>query len=167
MSIQDKILRANDPIKRKLYDNKIKFSGNASKVIRLVIEEDRHGDETLVELTSHSEIIVDFANLEEIPLSRLRKDLTSTAVTSQESLYLYDVLPILIRPQFDDVVYKNDIIIKKLYDDRFEDQSFYLTLRVTETVGSFSPISLTSVYYQTAPIIQIFSQDIIDIIESY
>ena len=174
MSLQDKILKANDRTKRKLFDEKVTESGNNAKVVRLQVVEDDFGDETIT-LISHEEIVVAYPALEDIPLSRLRKDLSVQTTTSQQSLYLYDILPLEVRSLFVDQLHKGDILIRKLYDETDgnivdgvseENKPFYLTLRVTEPVGNFTN-SLVNLRFNTAPYIQKFDQSIIDIIESY
>lgn len=167
MSIQDKILKKSDRFSRKLYNKTFKFSGNEARVIRLKIEEDRFGDETLIKIISHNEIIVNFSNLEEIPLSRLRKDLSQPLENSQQSLFLYDVLPIEVETALDSDLEKGDILIKKIYSTEFEDKPFFLTLRITESTGTFSPLSMRKIHYQCAPYIQSFSSEIIQLINSY
>lgn len=166
LSIQDRILTALDPFKRKLYNSKLSFSGNEHRVIRLQVDEDMYGDESLT-LINHEEIIVNMKGLEDIPLNRLRKDLAVPQITSQQSLYLFDILPIIIEPKLNVDLEVGDIIIRKLYDENLDNKPFYLVLRITEALGSFSPLSLVKLQYQTSPYIQKFDQEIIDLIEGY
>lgn len=167
MAIQDKILKKADRFRRKVYSKKLQYAGNESRVVRLRIEEDRFGDETLITIINHDEIIVNITSLEEVPLSRLRSDLSIPALTSQQSLFLYDILPITIEPGFGYDIEKGDILIKKMFSEKEEDKPFYLVLRITEPIGNFSPHSLIKLEYQAAPYIQAFSQEVIDIINSY
>lgn len=167
MAMQDKILSKADRFRRKLYNKTIEFSGNESHVIRLRISEDRFEDETLIELINHEDIIVNMTTLEEIPLSRLRRDLSLPVTLSNQSLFLYDILPIIVEPAFGHDIEVDDILIKKIYNESFDEKPFYLVLRITESIGNFSPMSLIKLQYQAAPYIQAFSQDIIDIIEGY
>jgi len=167
MAIQDKILSKADKFRRKLYNKTIQYSGNETRVIRLRIEEDRFGDETLVQLISHEEITINMTTLEEVPLSRLRRDLSIPQTQSHQSMFLYDILPLIIEPAFGNNIEKGDILIKKISSELEVEKPFYLVLRITEPIGNFSPHSLIKLQYQAAPYIQNFSQEVIDIIESY
>lgn len=166
MNIQDKILTALDPAKRIIYNTKLDFSGNEFRVIRLQVTKDMYGDEDIV-LLNHEEIVVNMTSLEDIPLNRLRKDLSVPQVTSQESLYLYDILPIVIEPKLQVDLEVGDIIVRKLYDESLGNKPYYLVLRISEAIGSFSPLSLVKLQYNASPYIQAFDQSIIDLIEGY
>ncbi len=167
MSLQDKILLSLDPFKRKVYNTKLDWSGNEVRCIRLQVIEDKYGDEITINLINSEEIVLNITQLEEIPLSRLRKDLSVPQITQQESLFLYDILPIVVEPKLNVELEVGDIIVRLLYDENLANKPFYLTLRITESIGSFSPLSLVKLKYNTAPVLDVFSQEIIDLIESY
>jgi hypothetical protein len=175
-TLQDRLLQANDSIKRVLRDEKIRVSGieMRSIVFDSEIERDIFGDEIGDNQTySYKEIPVILPTLEEIPLSRLRKDLSVVQTISKQSLYLYDVLPLQIKTRFTDTLEQDDIIVIKIFDEKNKSLSkdfnkpFYMTLRVVEVTGYFSPKSLTDMKFNVAPYTQKFSQEVIDIIESF
>lgn len=167
MSIQDKILKKLDPLKRKVYNEKLRFAGNETRIIRLSIETDRFGDEELIELLNHEEITVNLTSMEEIPLSRLREDLAQPSNQSHQGLYLYDILPLEVEPLFGSDLEEGDILIKKMYSEQKDRKPYFLVLRITEPLGSFSPHSMVGIRFQCAPYINSFSQEIVDVINDY
>lgn len=167
MSFQDRLLSYTDNIKRKIYDEKFKTSGNEARFIRLTIEEDDFGDAETVAVINHEEIIIEVNNLEEVPVSRLRKDLTTPGSTATTGLYLMDLLPITGKMRFVDQVNKDDILIKKIQDENPNTKPYYLTLKVTDILASLSPNSITSLTFNLAPYTDAFDEEIVSIIESY
>jgi len=167
MSFQDRLLGFTDKVKRVVYDEKLKTSGTESRFIRLTTTEDDFGDVEEVVVVNHEEIILEIQNLEEIPLSRMRKDLSTPIGTATSGLYLMDILPITCRARFKDQINKGDILIKKLQDENPNSPPYYLALRVLEPIGTFSPNSITAITYNLAPYTESFSQEVVDIINDY
>jgi len=164
-SFQDSISNVLDDFKRSIYNQSFDWQGSQVRVVRLQVEENDYGDET-IELLDHSEINLTISNLEDIPQSRLRKNLAQTSVISTTSNYLFDILPLEIETSLDDRVERGDIIVKPMKDET-DNKPFYLVLRVLEPIGSFSPNSLLKLKFNTAPYLAKFDQNIIDVIESY
>lgn len=167
MSIQDKISRANIKAGRKLFDERLAVSGGVSKVIRLQFQRDDFGDEEGLTLLNHEEVEVEIIGLEGIPLSRLRKNLNKPLVQPTTSLYLYDVLPIIVRTKFSTNIQKDDILVKRYFDDNDVSKYYYLTLQITEVVGTFNVTDLVSMEFNAAPYIQTLPSSIEDIINTY
>lgn len=184
-SLQDRLSYALDTFSRKLRDTRLEYSGNEFRAIKFSaaemesdIDEEKFFFEDNINdnpTVSSREITVVISTLDEIPLSRLRRDLSVQQTTSKQSLYFYDVLPIEIRSRFDVQIEKGDIIVMKLYDERNKnikqlterDFPFYLTLTVTETIGKFSPKSLINMKFNVAPYTQIFPTNVIALITSF
>lgn len=167
LSLQDKLLKANDPLKRKLYHIKLKQSGHEHRLLRLRIEEDDFGDENSIVLKSKEAIIVEMTLPDKIPLSRLRQDLTLPGVDSNSSsFYLYDNLPIIMKASFEYKLYKDDLIIKQVFDET-ENRPFYLSLQVVEALGDISPNSLINLEYNVAPYIMPLPPDIAEEVYNY
>lgn len=164
-SIQDKLFSKLDPLKRKVFDNNLTYAGTSVEIIRLTVEEDEHYDETIT-ILNHSKEIIQISNLANIPLSRLRKDLTKSYTASTTGLYLYDILPITIKAKFATQLNNRDIIIKAIYDDSDLSNPFYLVLQITEVLGSLGN-SLISLEFNAAPYTKSLPIEVVDIINSY
>lgn len=165
MAIQDKLFGKLDPLKRKLFDTNLTYSGTLTEVIRLTVEEDEHYDETITVL-NHSKEIIQISNLASIPLSRLRKDLTKKYTATTTGLFLYDILPITVKARFSTQLQNRDIIIKPIYDDSDLSNPFYLVLQVTEVLGSLGN-SLLSLEFNASPYTKSLPTEIVSIINSY
>ena len=105
-TLQDRLAFALDPLSRTLRDQRIQLSGNEFRAIKFTAEEMENDideeefffDDHIVEAPNFTtrEISVILSSLEEIPLSRLRRDLGTVQTINKQALYLYDVLPMEI-----------------------------------------------------------------------
>lgn len=166
MSMQDKILASSHRLRRALYDEHLKRSGHGSKLIRLSIQEDDFGDYTDITILNDELIEAEIIGLEGIPLNRLRTNLGSPLPTPTTGLHFFDVLPILVKSPWNVKLEKDDILIKKLQDERDETKYMYLTLQVTEITGTFDT-QLISKIYNTSFYTEELTQEVIDLIETY
>src|SRR5690554_226531 len=108
MSLQDKLSKSSIGLKRKLFDLAVHTSGTKCKVIRLHIKEDRYrqSQKTLIS-TDPIEIFLDLP--EELPMTRLRKDVTE-AQAKTENIFFFETLPIDGFAKFEDNVEYGDIV---------------------------------------------------------
>ena len=157
MGLQNKLSKFFIKSKRKLFDMNIHIQGVELDVIRLKVTEDGYGDKE-VEVISNDELVIIIDLPEEIPLTRLRDDITSD-VASTNSVFLYDILPILGFAKFDDNIEKGDIFIYKFYFDSNNINNVkYLILEATEILGNIDHQYLTwkklncSPYTQALPV---------------
>ena len=167
MGLQSKIALASSKLKRKLCDYSVFTSGDDVKVIRLSVSENKYGDETIT-VIDHSEIQLVLEIRAEIPVSRLRINI-SEPITTTENVYLYDILPVMGWARFDDNVEKGDILIHKVYDeDDEENNTNYLwVLRVSEILGNFSHGRISGRRFQCAPYNLTLPTEVQTIINNY
>lgn len=166
MSIQDKITKAVSPSLRKIFDYKVSASGTESQVVRLKVARNQYQDITDIDVVSHDTVVIKFPNLTELPLTRLRTELTN-APTTTTSLFLYDLLPITAIAQFQDNIEWNDILIRKLYSDLPSTPQMYLVLQVTEVFGTFSNNFLLWRQFNCAPYNEALPVEVQTIVDSY
>lgn len=167
MSYQSKIAAATSKLKRKLRDHSVSIAGDDVRVIRLKITENQYGDETIT-IVDHDDIVIVLDIPEGIPLDRLRVNL-SEPVTTTESIFLFDILPIIGYAQFEDNVEKGDVLVFKMYDEDDEDNgtNYTLILRVSEILGNFSHGRISGRRFQCAPHNIILPTEVQDIINTY
>jgi hypothetical protein len=165
MGYQDKISSAFANWNRSINDYKIKESGFEGQVIRLKIEENLYGDETEWNIVSHDVITISLSIPGEIPLDRLRADVTEE-VPEIKNAFLYDILPITGASQFEDNIEQGDILIHKIYTERDKD-AYYLLLKISELTGNISVKHLIKKSFNCAPYNGALPQKVQDIIDSY
>ncbi len=162
MAFQDKLKAQSDPVARKLYDEKLRVAGNATKCVRLKTVTDEFEDYTSVEIIGTPELVtVEIIGLENVPSSRLRTDLAVGTVPST-NLYLYDILPLKIKAKFSEDLQKHDILIHQIQDYNPNTPPFYLTLQLIETEVTLSPNSVIQKEYNCAPYTQLIPTEIRD-----
>ena len=165
MSLQDKIARSQSLARAKLHDYMITQVGTEAKVVRLKIEESLEGDPEEVYIVSSDVIVLYIDFPEEIPITRFRKSLTSSASATTSNVFLYDILPIEIYSRYEDNIEKDDIIIRKL---RWKnDQVFYHVIQITETIGSFNANELSFQKFYTAPYTMPLTDEIQNLVDGY
>lgn len=164
MGIQDKIARSQITARHKLRDYNISQSGVETQVIRLKVEENMYGDET-VEIVDDDVITLALDLPDEIPQTRLRTDVTQQIADTQ-SYYFFDILPIEGYSRLEDNVEKGDILVYIIHDKK-DSPSLYLVLRVSELIGTISNRYLTSRKFQCAPHNMGLPQQVQDIINKY
>jgi len=162
---QDKISSTFAQWTRNINDYKIQQSGFEGQVIRLKTTANMYGDETEWEIVSHDIVTVSLSIPGEIPLTRLRKDVTEE-VPEIKNVFLYDILPITGSSRFEDNIEKDDLLIHKIYTEREKD-SYYLVLKVSEIQGNISIKQLIRKSFSCAPYNGSLPQKVQDIIDSY
>lgn len=161
-TIQDQISNKTSKLKRHLFDYKVRLSGNCTGAIRLKIDENRYGDETIT-VICHNRINAIINYPTEIPFYRIRGEVQQV-ISEPTGTYLYDILPIELFTQFKDDVEKGDLIIRKIKDEH--DECILHVLRITEILGAFK----TNIVWkksQCAPYNMILTSEIINIINKY
>ena len=113
MGYQDKISSTFAQWTRNINDYKIQQSGFEGQVIRLKTTVNMYGDETEWEIVSHDIVTVSLSIPGEIPLTRLRKDVTEE-VPEIKNVFLYDILPITGSSRFEDNIEKDDLLFDNL-----------------------------------------------------
>jgi hypothetical protein len=166
MSLQDKIAKNFYNWKKRIHDYKVQESGTDNEVIRIKVTENIYGDENEWEIVSYDRITVTFTIPSDIPLTRLREDVTD-AVADTENIFLYDILPIVGAARFSDNVEKGDFLICKIYGDNPNETQYYLVLRVSELMGNISHKHLLKKTFNLAPYSGSLPQEVQDIIDSY
>jgi len=164
LSLQDKIAKSQIQARLKLRDYKISQIGIESVVVRLKVEENIYGDET-VEIIDSDKITVNLIFPDDLPYTRLREDVTS-AVAQPEALYFYDVLPIEGFAAHEDNVEKGDILIHIIHDGRSA-KDLYLVLRVSELLGTVQAGYITGRKFNCSPHNMPLPEEVQSIVESY
>lgn len=109
-SYQTKISRKLRNLKKRLYDNKMNWSGMDLELLVLSITNDSHDDESSIDLKDTRHIIgyIKYPD-EELPISNaFGNNQGSTA------FHMYDILPIEFYCKWEDRVKLGDIIINKM-----------------------------------------------------
>ena len=166
MSFQDIIHNKLAPFKRKVHDIKIGVSGFSYRIIVINFTKDKFGDMEEVSVVKNFDTELNITNLEDIPISRFRRDLRQPLVQSQQSLFLFDVLPFEVSCKFTDDIEIGDYLIHKVYRQAFDEKPYYLVFRITEEIGTFDN-SLLKRYFHAAPYTQELDDDVVTIIEGY
>lgn len=149
MSLQDKIIKSQIGATHRLRDYKTSQMGFEGQVIRLKVEENMYGDES-IQIINDDVITLSIALPDEIPQTRMRSDVTQ-AIAETQSWFLYDVLPIEGFAAHDDNVEKGDLLIIKIFDSKSDPTPFYLVLRVSEIIGTVSLRYMTSRKFYCSP----------------
>lgn len=163
MSLQDKIAQSQIDARSKLHDYMISQVGTETKVIRITTSKNLEGDVIGIEILNHSLVTLRMTIPDEIPITRLRKDVTES-ITTTDNVFFYDILPIEIFAKYTDEIAKGDIIIRKL---KRENETFYHILQVTGVLGNYRANYLTYDRYQCAPYSYPLPSQVQDIIDSY
>lgn len=167
MGIQDKITAALAPSLRKIFDYKVLSSGTETQVVRLKVQKNEYQDIIAYDVVSHDLVTIHCSALNEIPITRLRTDLTSPIQNVQTNLYMYDILPMEAIAKFADNIEWYDILIRKLHSDQPTAPQLYLVLQVTEVLGSFSNNFLLWRKFNVAPYNEPLPSEIQNIVDSY
>lgn len=167
MGVQDKISKTMVSWKRKIRDYSIHSSGFEGSIIRIKATENMYGDEEM-ELISNDIIYVSLDIPDEIPITRLRKDVVTPNQIQTDNTFLYDILPIRGYAKWEDNLEKGDFLIHKIYDEMKDTINTYLwILRVSELLGSISVRHLTNISFQCSPYNGVLPQTVQDVIENY
>lgn len=165
MGLQDKIIKSQIGATHSLRDYKISQMGFEGQVIRLKVEENRYGDET-IEIINDDVITLSLDLPDEIPQTRMRQDVTQE-VAQTDSFFFYDILPIEGFSAFDDNIEQGDILIIKMFDGVSDNYPFLLVLRVSEIIGTVSLRYLTSRKFYCAPHNIALPEAVQEIIDNY
>lgn len=133
MSIQTKLENSSISSKRKLYDNSIRIHGQEVYGLRIKVTIDKYGDDDSTPvIVEQNEITVymDYLNLE-IPLNRYRID-TETSTINSESIYLFEVLPIIAYVKWEDEIESGDLLVLVIKDN---DLDIPIVFRVSDMIG--------------------------------
>lgn len=142
MGIQDKIGRAGLSRKRKLYDLNLTLTGYETLAIRLHVEENRYGDET-VNLESAQKIIAKIEYPGGIPLFQ-----DPNGNNESVGSFVYDFLPITGYFRFEDDIWPGDILVMRVFNEKNE--GFIQAFRISEITGN-SGLGVVSREYNLAP----------------
>ena len=166
MGLQDKIIQSSIKARRKLLDYKILTSGSLTKVIRLKTTKNDYLDIIATDIISNDNIQVFLDIPENLPMERLRMS-AAEVVAETQSIYFYDILPVIGYSQFDDNVEKGDIIIKKIYLDTERSNPFLLIVQVSEIIGNIQHGFLIFRKFNCAPYNFALSPEIQNIIDKF
>ena len=167
MGIQDSLSKAFVNWKRTIRDYAIHNTGFEGNVIRLKTTSDMYGDAE-VEVISSSIINIALDIPDEIPLTRLRRDVLTPNDVELKNTFLYDIIPVRGYAKWADNVEQGDFLIHKIYAEDKNVENVYLwLLRVSEMLGSISVRHLTNMSSQCAPYNGALPQTVQDIIENY
>lgn len=168
MSIQSKISKSQSTLKRRLRDYSVFVSGTEIETIHLTYTETKYGDKEY-EVIDHGKVVIALDISDEIPLDRVRTDVTKPAVTSQ-STFFYDILPIIGMARFEDNVERGDLLIYRFYDEhegKITNEPLILVLQVSEILGSIAHERLTGRTFYCSPHNIALPQEVQNIIVSY
>ncbi len=167
MGIQDKISSNQYSWLKKLNDYKIDISGSEAQTIRLKVEEDMYGDPSEISIVSHNRINIVLDIPGDLPIDRLREDVTME-IGKTQSIFLYDIIPIVGYAKFEDNIEKDDILIRKIFTDNLpESEPYYIILRVSDILGNVTIRHITRKHFNCAPYNESLPQKVQDIIDSY
>jgi len=145
-NIQDRLGKYHDPLKRKLNDNLISLSSQASDAIRIRLNKNKMGDiaSRIVEEVTVLPII--FPSFKDVPFRRIAKDLhahmTIETLPAISELFPFELVSVRAIPlQLGDLIFKINIE---------PDLEFPLViiLEVTELLGTFGFKSMVSTKYK-------------------
>lgn len=129
-SLQSRLRYRTALLKRKLFDNQVKQTGDTIQLVRLTIEEDIYGNRGYV--ATSQEIITGIVS---IPSNEVLLWENTNNPAEGSGIGIYDILPIEAWFQLDTNVQKGDIIILKyLLDPRTKDFKL-IPLQVVNKVG--------------------------------
>lgn len=133
MSIFDSLTKANQKIKKRLFDSNIKKLGRTIKVVRIQYQEDMYKDLTDVEALSSNEISAIINFNEEMPLNRFRLD--GTDHIEDTRTFFFDLVPIEIFTRFEDQLELRDLLFFWFTDENAN--KIPMLLQITEVFGRF------------------------------
>ena len=163
MSLQDRLAKSSIGLKRKMFDFAVKQNGVETPVIRVQVQRDMYGQgRTAVIDNGTQTVFLDIPN--ELPMSRLRKNVTS-AVAETQSVFFYDILPIEGYAKFEDNVEKDDYLIHIVKMDN--NTNWFLVLQVTEILGNIVNRHLTWKRFQCAPYSGAMPEEVQIIVDGY
>jgi len=165
MSLQDKIAQSQAKARSKLHDFSITQIGTEIRAVRLKTEYSLEGDAEENIIVSHGEVDLYIDLPKEIPIDRLRRNLTSNGSSAISNIYMFDVLPIEVYPKYGSDLQTGDIIIYKLKYKNEEE--FYHVFQLTENIGSFNTREFSFQKFNTAPYLTAFTEEIKNVIEGY
>lgn len=134
MSIQSSIMRASAKVQRKLFDHSIQISGRERKVIHFYTNVDKYGNED-IEILSQKSTTVYINYPRDLPIDRINSD-TYEIGTTNNRVFMFDVLPIELFVQWKDRIEVNDFIVDFLYTEK--NVKFPIILKTSEFLGRFS-----------------------------
>lgn len=162
-TIQAKIEKATLNARKKLFDLNIHLLGQEVSLARFKIEADMYGDENLHLISNDViEAIISFST-DEIPMSRIRPELSTDDSVETDSVYLFDILPTELFCKWQDDVTKGDILVQVFMDG---DVKVPILWKVSEIIGSFKSSLLWRKFY-IAPFNGIIPDDIKLLIDEY
>lgn len=171
MSVQDKLSKHQVKSFRKLRDYSIRVNGVETKVVRLKVQRNMYGDSTGFGIVSDDviNIVLDLPN--EIPLSRLRKDVTKE-VPQTQNIYLHEILPIEGQAESAHNIEREDILVVRIFDEKDgepdkEDKPYLFVLRVSEMLGMIGNRHIVAQKFQCAPYNVALPQSIQDLVDEY
>lgn len=127
----------------------IKLKGIEIKGIRIYEDINKYGDTTNLDIISNNTFtgVLDYSNIE-IPINRYRLDNTDATIDN-ESIYLFDILPLDLFTRWSDELEKGDLLVL-LLKDKVANIDIPIVFRISETLGRFQTTLLWK-KYQVAP----------------
>jgi len=170
-SIQEKLEKAQQSVRNKLFDNQITITGISTKVVRLKATENKYGDD-ITEIISKNEIDVVIKYPGKVPITDYmdskgnteNRNNEFTDVGTADHLFLMDIVPIDLFVESSNDIARKDLLIHKI--EIRPGHYMKMILQVTEFVGDFQSTVLRRMY-QCSPYHGIISPEIQNIIDLY
>jgi hypothetical protein len=162
MSAFDKISASQIGARRRLFDYQVNLSGTEAQVVLLKLDINKYQDRE-ISIVDHflTSIIFDIPG--EIPIDRLRKDVSVSPATTQ-SVFLYDIIPIQIYTKFEDNVERGDVLVQKIFMDN---DAYYMVLQVADTLGNLIGRQITYKKQNAAPYTDNLTPEVQRILDNY
>jgi len=144
---QARLLAKQDKIKRKMFDNSIKWVGNTIDMVRIKTNLTHQGDIESREISKADTLEIIMPPLKDIPLRRVIKDGSGLIMDSISSLDEENKGVEVYAPMSSDVT-RDDLLFWVLYDDN-ADLPIILCLQVKDILGTFGGHELLYQKYKT------------------
>ena len=171
MGVQDKLSKHQIKSLRKLRDYSVFVNGVETLAVRLKVVRNIYGDSNDFQIVSSDVIRIALDLPNEIPLTRLRKDVTKE-VPQTQNIYLHEIIPIEGHAESKDNIEREDIIVIRIFDEKDgeqekEDKPYLFVLRVSEVLGMIGNRHIVAQKFQCAPYNVALPQSIQDFIDEY
>jgi hypothetical protein len=162
-TFQSRMGKYQDALRRKIIDNNISLSGQASDCIRIRIKRTRQGDIKSRVVEEADVISVIFPPIKDAPFRRmtLSKDVTKLEMETLPAVM--DLFPIEIVSTQIDKIYKDDLIFRVLQEPDIPNP-MVLALQVVEPKGTWGVRSMIYAKYDCTYYQEQLSQEILEII---
>lgn len=139
-SIQSRLGKFHDPIRRKLIDNLISYTGQATDCIKIRLTQTLQGDIETRTIESVDVASIIFPPLTDVPYRRLLKG-ADVAFKLETLPAVTDLFPFQIQAPAANGIYIGDLIVR-IFKDPEVQNPYVMVLEVKEPLGTFAVHSM-------------------------